>query len=203
MRALILETSTEKSCLILSENGEVRKSKFLIGGPELSKRLAWEVDSLLKEFPGTIDFITVGQGPGSYTGTRVGASLAKGLSFGWEIPLYGFCSLKSFCPKPKEGPFAIIVDAKMGGLYILLGKWSGGTVLFGSPELIKIDSALSYLTEIPHLVSPHPAEIEKRLPSLKVEEADPDPELLAIWAFSTEFQAPLELSYLNQLVHKG
>ncbi|MBS0626148.1 MAG: tRNA (adenosine(37)-N6)-threonylcarbamoyltransferase complex dimerization subunit type 1 TsaB [Verrucomicrobia bacterium] len=186
MKALIFETSTEKSCLILAENGSVRKKKFLSGGPELSKTLAREVDTLLD---GPVDFISVGQGPGSYTGTRVGAALAQGLSFGWQIPLYGFCSLIAFAP-PAPGPFTVLVDARMGGFYILTGERSSSLAIH-PPKLVQPSEAPLIGT----LASPHPAQIARRLPSIPILETSPCPDLLAAWAFAN--QSPLTLSYLS------
>lgn len=196
MRAVILETSTEKSCIILAENGAIRKKKFLSGGSELSKNLAQEVALLLQESPDKVDFVAVGQGPGSYTGIRVGAALAKGLSYGWKVPLYGFCSLQAFAPAT-EGPFAVLTDARMGGFYLLLGEKTADVFSFQPPKLVKAEEILSFLKEVPHLTSPHPSLIQKRLPQLVVEEKNPDLHLLAKWAFSTDFLTPLTLTYLS------
>ena len=194
MRALILETSTEKSCLCLAEDSVVLKHQLLSGGPNLSKTLAVEAHSLLAGEP--IDFILVGQGPGSYTGIRVAAALAKGLSIGWNIPLYGFCSLKAFTP-PIDGPFAVVVDARIGGFYVLLGTREGDLVTWSPPQVLKLVDAPLILKAVPLVSSPHPLAIERRLPECRCLEAFIDPHLLAKEAFGEGFKGPLELSYLT------
>jgi len=182
MLILILETSGEKSCLILAENDRPIAFIALPGGPSLSKFLALEVKTLLG--PLKPDLIAVGIGPGSYTGIRVGAALAKGLSYGWKVPLMGFCSLKAFGPAP------VLVDARSGGFYALLES---------SAEIVHpLDPRLASLPEIR---SPHPELIQKRLalgPILT--ETTPSPDLLAklIWGqFLEEGASPLELNYLS------
>lgn len=185
MQILILETSSEKGRLILAENGEPVKVKKLPGGPGLSKCLAMEVKNFLEGAP---DLIAVGTGPGSYTGIRVGAALAKTLSYGWKAPLIGFCSLKGFAPKV-DAPFAVLVDARMGGFYALIDQ---------KPVLIAPHDPL--LQGIAHLASPHPELIKKRLTTEAIwHETEPDPELLAQLCFKQfleEGTSPLELTYL-------
>jgi tRNA threonylcarbamoyl adenosine modification protein YeaZ len=175
MKTLILETSTEKACLVLAEGGRPLSFKHLSGGPELSRRLALEVKCLLSTFKP--DCIAVGTGPGSYTGIRVGAALAKGLSYGWQIPLVGFCGLAAFGSR-------VLVDARMGGLY----AWIDSKALLLSLEDPR-------LREGPWS-SPNPETIKKRLSfSLECSEASPDPKLLAQIA---ETGAPFsELCYLT------
>ncbi len=182
MRILILETSCEKSCIVLTEKGEPIAFKPIAGGPSLSRNLALEVKTLLGSTQPKL--VAVGVGPGSYTGIRVGAALAKALAYGWNIPLMGFCSLKAFGPAP------VLVDARSGGFYSFLGD---------KAELIQpTDPRLAGFEEIR---SPHPDLIKKRLrPGAILRESNPDSSLLAklIWAqFLQEGAAPLELNYCS------
>jgi tRNA threonylcarbamoyladenosine biosynthesis protein TsaB len=196
MKALILETSTQKSFILLAEDGKPKKSKQLSGGSELSRTLASEVKMLLHGE--TVDWILVGQGPGSYTGIRVGAALAKGLSFGWNIPLYGFHSLKAFIP-PENGTFAILVDARMGGTYVLLGHRQNECIKTDLPILVKLEELEPLLQDRKIIVSPTPSDILKRTTFSTLKEADPYFDQLAAQAFYPEFQTPLELTYLREL----
>lgn len=89
MSALIVDTSAAEGIVALAKNGTVVKSWTLPQGRELSKSLF----PLLQTFGNEkFDFIAVGQGPGTFTGTRVGAMAAQALAFGWKIPLIGFSS---------------------------------------------------------------------------------------------------------------
>jgi tRNA threonylcarbamoyl adenosine modification protein YeaZ len=182
MKVLILETSSEKGCLILSEKDKPVQAKSLLGGPELSKTLAVEVKNILGAHkPG---LIAVGTGPGSYTGIRVGAALAKALAYGWKIPLIGFCSLKAFGAPP------VLVDARIGGIYALLDQ----TPLLLSPTDPRLQT-------LPEIRSPNPELIQKRLPSGAIFiPTTPDPNLLAklVWdQFLEEGVRPIELNYLS------
>jgi tRNA threonylcarbamoyl adenosine modification protein YeaZ len=171
MNGLILETGTEKGIIVLSSNGKVTSFKIVKGGPSLATTLSYEVDLLLKEKP-PLQFIAVGYGHGSYTGTRVGASLAKALAFGWNIPLIGFCTLESFVEE--KACYPILLDARMGGFYYL--EKSGQKSL-----KISFDEAENLLANVEQIGTPHPELIQKRHPNFrsKLIETDPNPHHLA------------------------
>lgn len=193
MNGLILETSTEKGRLILCQEAKPIATQPLPEGPLLSKTLAHLVDSLIKTHSFKPDFIAVGTGPGSYTGIRVGAALAQGLGFGWNIPVLGFCSLKAFIPKNKTS-FAVLVDAKMGGFYVL-------THLLEKPILIAADKIEAALAQTDFWASPHPQLIQKRA-QLQGDWAETEPNIESLAASCYELflkgdSPPLTLSYLS------
>lgn len=189
MKILILETSSEKGCLVLAENGKAIASQALPGGPELSKCLALEVEKLKCKAALHLDLVAVGTGPGSYTGIRVGAALAKALAYGWNVPLLGFCSLRAFAPKAIPS-CAVLVDARMGGFYALIDQ---------QPTLISPSDPI--LQTLSHIASPHPELIKKRLTTSAIwRETEPDPALLAeivYTQFLEEGTSPIELTYLS------
>ena len=183
MIGLILETSTEKGAIVLSREDRPIAFTPLLGGAFLSKNLALEVDQILKNHSLKPDYLAVGTGPGSYTGIRVGAALARALSFGWKIPLFGFCGLSSFAPLDAP-PHAVVVDAKMGGVYVLQQA---------PPQILSLAVAEVELRDIPLLFSPHPEMVKKRL-SLSGEwfETAPDPKTLASIGYSLFLEGKLE-----------
>ncbi len=87
---ILLETATDSCSAALSCGDKIVSQKYICTPKAHAIKLAPFVDELLQENGLTIkDIAAVGvsEGPGSYTGLRVGASLAKGLCFGADIPL--------------------------------------------------------------------------------------------------------------------
>jgi len=193
MNGLILETSTEKGCLILTRNELPIASQQLPDGPLLSKTLASDVQLFIKKHSFQPDFIAIGTGPGSYTGVRVGVALGKALGFGWGIPIFGFCSLQAFIPKNQQS-WAVLIDARMGGLYILPHDSE-------SPILVPLNQAQNNLTHVDFLASPHPEIIQKRI-ELKGRWIKTSPDIERLSSLCHELflrgeEAPLILSYLS------
>ncbi len=146
MKFLIIDTSGADSFVCLWDQ-KTYKIKLL---PSLkqSQTLLPSVQELLKGQ--TIDFIAVGTGPGSFTGTRVGVMTAKTLTFALKIPLIPFCSLKIYTPN-KEGPFIVFSDAKSSGTFALEGIRTSQTAFFNKPYLKKGKESLSKKLNLPFL----------------------------------------------------
>lgn len=97
--ALILniETSTEVCSVAIALNGQLLFKKESTEGLNHSKVLTVFIDELFKENnlkPESLDAVAVSKGPGSYTGLRIGVSVAKGLCYGLNIPLISVNSLE-------------------------------------------------------------------------------------------------------------
>lgn len=83
--------------------------------------LAVFCDQLISEF-GKPDAISLSIGPGSYTGLRIGTSLAKGLAYGFKIPVIGVseldCMAEDFAHSHPEFDWIIpTVDARRMEVY--------------------------------------------------------------------------------------
>src|ERR1700722_8616139 len=138
MKNLIIDTSSEYCMLGVAEGGALIKHTLFLHENCLSRFLLPEISTLLDkvELPlKSIAQISVGVGPGSYTGTRVGVAVAKSLSFGLNIPLRGFCSLVVFLP-PCYGRFASILPAKSGQFFILKGEKTKNRITLDRTHLI-------------------------------------------------------------------
>ncbi|MDD3740868.1 MAG: tRNA (adenosine(37)-N6)-threonylcarbamoyltransferase complex dimerization subunit type 1 TsaB [Bacteroidales bacterium] len=95
-KILNIETSTDICSVSISIDGVSKFLKIFVPESESSERyshsklLAVFIDEILKEnniLPAQIDAVAVSEGPGSYTGLRIGVSSAKGFAFGIEKPL--------------------------------------------------------------------------------------------------------------------
>ena len=94
---LNLDTSSGICSVALAIDGEIAMGFESSTKMDHSTSLAPFVDKcldFLKERQLHLDAVSVTIGPGSYTGLRIGLSMAKGLCFGYDIPLIGLSSLE-------------------------------------------------------------------------------------------------------------
>lgn len=93
---ILLETATD-SCSVALADGEITVAEKYANVPKAhATLLARFVEDILKENNLAVAdcaAVAVSEGPGSYTGLRVGASLAKGLCYGANLPLIGVSTL--------------------------------------------------------------------------------------------------------------
>lgn len=80
------------------------------------------VDHLIKSCgitPEQIEAVAVAKGPGSFTGLRVGLSIAKGVARGCGAPLIGVSSLAALAFRIpfSSGPVCSILDSRKGELF--------------------------------------------------------------------------------------
>lgn len=97
MIILNIETSTSVCSTAITENGTCLMQKINTEGLNHAKLLSLFIEELLsflKKENKTLDAVALSQGPGSYTGLRIGTATAKGLCYGLDIPLIAVDTLQ-------------------------------------------------------------------------------------------------------------
>ncbi|MBQ7423081.1 MAG: tRNA (adenosine(37)-N6)-threonylcarbamoyltransferase complex dimerization subunit type 1 TsaB [Prevotella sp.] len=97
---LNIETSTDVCSVAVSQDGACIFSKEDHGGPNHAVKLGSFVDEALSFTDNhaiPFDAVAVSCGPGSYTGLRIGVSMAKGICYGRNLKLIGIPTLKLLC----------------------------------------------------------------------------------------------------------
>jgi len=95
---LCIETGTTTCSVALGNEGGVIGYKDLSDSKAHASQLSILIDELLKSLDfdiSSIDAVAVSKGPGSYTGLRIGVSLAKGICYALGKPLLAVESLHS------------------------------------------------------------------------------------------------------------
>ena len=100
--ALILniETATSMCSVALAKEGEVLSIRESNEDKSHAKMLTVFADEVMKDQGlnfNELDAVAVSQGPGSYTGLRIGVSTAKGICFGANLPLLAIGTLTVMC----------------------------------------------------------------------------------------------------------
>lgn len=93
-KLLFIETSTSLCSTALAEDGRIVAVRRSSEPRAHASMTAVFVKEMMDEAGWAApDAVCVSMGPGSYTGLRVGVSTAKGLCFGWKVPLIAISTL--------------------------------------------------------------------------------------------------------------
>lgn len=94
---LNIETSTDVCSVAISDNGQVIFNKEDHSGPNHAIKLGVYVDEALSFIDAhgiPLEAVAVSCGPGSYTGLRIGVSMAKGICYGRDVKLISIPTLE-------------------------------------------------------------------------------------------------------------
>lgn len=97
---LHIETSTDVCSVAVSEDSQVIFQQDDHSGPNHAERLGTMVDEALSFTDNhaiPFDAVAVSCGPGSYTGLRIGVSMAKGICYGRNLKLIAVPTLELLC----------------------------------------------------------------------------------------------------------
>lgn len=122
MLILGIEAAAKVAGAALYENGRIIAEQMVNGALTHSETLMPMIDAVLKAAgrePEQLDYIALTNGPGSFTGLRIGAATAKGLALGHQIPLIPICTLESlaYTNGMQEKLCVPIMDARRGQVY--------------------------------------------------------------------------------------
>lgn len=122
MLFLALDTATDQGSLALLEDDQVLGELTLDTPGSFLVHLLPALDGLLAQTRhslGEVEAICVSQGPGNFTGLRLGLATAQGLALSLEIPVAPVPTLEVVAA-PLAGhphPVAAVMDAKRGEVY--------------------------------------------------------------------------------------
>ncbi len=119
MKILALDTSTELCSAALWLDGELLVREEL-AGQRHSELILSMVQGLLVEAGAdlkSLDGIAFGEGPGSFTGLRIGCGVAQGLAFGADLQVAGVCTLLAMAEASGATRVISCLDARMGEVY--------------------------------------------------------------------------------------
>jgi tRNA threonylcarbamoyladenosine biosynthesis protein TsaB len=111
---LAFDTATDVATSALVSDGAVLAERVSV-----ARTLLVDVDRLLREEgAGTheIESLVVGTGPGSFTGTRIGLAIARGLALALDVPVAGVSTLDALASAAREA-FPVI-DARRGEVFV-------------------------------------------------------------------------------------
>lgn len=120
---LNIETATKNCSVALAKEGKTILCKEIAEeGYSHAEQLHVFIEEIIKEVGITFQdliAIAVSQGPGSYTGLRIGVSAAKGLSYALEIPLIAVDTLQILASQAtiSSGLIIPMIDARRMEVY--------------------------------------------------------------------------------------
>ena len=122
MLILAFETSAKAASVALLEGDKLLSESYQNTGMTHSQTLMVMAEDMLKQCGKTakdVDAVAVAEGPGSFTGVRIGVAAAKGFAWGREIPCYGVSTLEAMAQSLGiyDGFICPVMDARRSQVY--------------------------------------------------------------------------------------
>jgi tRNA threonylcarbamoyladenosine biosynthesis protein TsaB len=134
MKILSIDTSTYVMGISITDGEQVIGEYITNIKKNHSIRLMPAIQQLMRDCditPSMLNKIVVAKGPGSYTGVRIGVTIAKTLAWSLNIPLIGVSSLEQLAWNGKDfnGYICPIMDARRQQLFTGLYQYNGDTMI--------------------------------------------------------------------------
>lgn len=158
---LNIETATGVCSVALAFDGHLIGLKESTVKNSHSSLLAMFIDELIKTagiLPSALDAVAVSEGPGSYTGLRIGVATAKGLCYSLGKPLIAVNTLQAMAmgmshspaPSPiREGELSVLycpmIDARRMEVYCAIFDETGKEIRETKAEIMDEYSLMEFL----------------------------------------------------------
>ena len=154
MNLLHIETSGKLCSVAWSTDSEVLFAKTIFEPMSHSAYAGAIAEETLTHMGGTpLDAVAVSAGPGSYTGLRIGVSLAKGLCVGWGVPLVAvptpevIAAMAQKVHRRTDCLYCALIDARRMEVYATLFDGNLKPLCETRPEIITLESFATELTD--------------------------------------------------------
>ncbi|MBQ3431261.1 MAG: tRNA (adenosine(37)-N6)-threonylcarbamoyltransferase complex dimerization subunit type 1 TsaB [Clostridia bacterium] len=144
MKILAIDSSAVSCSAAVSEDEQILASAFLNNGLTHSQTLMPMVEEVLAKANLTvkdIDLFAVTNGPGSFTGVRIGVAAIKGLAFSAHTPCIGISTLEAIAANVEQSDCIVVscMDARRSQIYT-------ATFRCGSLERLSEDEAVAAIS---------------------------------------------------------
>lgn len=157
---LNIETSTDICSVAISEDGQCIYKEEDRTGHNHNELLGTFVDNALSFADShaiPVDAVAVSMGPGSYTGLRIGTSMAKGVCYGFNIPLLSVPTLELLAVPvllrhddlPEDALLCPMLDARRMEVYSGIYTRALKPVREIHADVVDADTYREYLDEHP------------------------------------------------------
>ena len=152
MKILHIETSSKNCSVAISDGEELlclceEVSENYKQSESLHTFVEWALEGAeisLKE----IEAVSLGKGPGSYTGLRIGAASAKGFCYGLKVPLIAVNSLETMIEPFLRQNYDVIIpliDARRMEVYCAIFDGNSGEMISGTEAKILDEQSFTEL----------------------------------------------------------
>jgi tRNA threonylcarbamoyladenosine biosynthesis protein TsaB len=151
---LNIETATKNCSVALAKDGETILCKEIA---ELGYSHAEKLHVFIKEIVdeagielSNLSAVAVSQGPGSYTGLRIGVSTAKGLCYALDVPLIAIDTLTSLSNQVlfQDGLIIPMIDARRMEVYSAIFNSKNEMLREVKAEVLTEDSFSDFLETV-------------------------------------------------------
>jgi tRNA threonylcarbamoyladenosine biosynthesis protein TsaB len=149
---LHIESATKSCSVALSKNGKCidvieEHSGQYIHGEKLATFISHIFERNMLEI-NVLSAVSISAGPGSYTGLRIGVSIAKGICYALSIPLIEIDTLQAYerCARliGVENRLCVMIDARRMEVYAAIFTNEGNCIKETGADILNDNSFLDY-----------------------------------------------------------